>query len=331
MKNFLAMTDIDDAGLERVLKKSQTNKQRMQARQQPEMVFPQGGGATFGTIKASFRTYGSQMNAAVWSGGRFDYYGPDNLAGKKYYGFREPPRHLAAILDEWGSTDVLSVRCHEDAALHEMAERLQESRIALINALSVNEHPLQALADLAVLREFYGQEDFEKMVIAFIGPWNNVSRSLALACAKLRIDYRQSLPKHVFGDGDATWEKAQQIAAAHGSKMEFIPDAFDAATDANVVSADVFASMGPEKDKASELAAIFQHHRITPDVMSRTRHVSDDTRRGVFIHCMPIEDEADLAVYDGPDSLIIPQAGFRAFTLPALWEEMGILKPRQQQ
>nr|AGC72532.1 ornithine carbamoyltransferase [uncultured bacterium A1Q1_fos_862] len=186
---------------------------------------------------------------------------------------------------------------------HHKVERLAAaSSVPVINLLSDEAHPVQALADLLTIRQEFAT--FDDVVVTYVGDANNVARSLGIACGLVGMTFRVSNPPG-YGFDDAS---VGRLAAA-GCAVELIEDPADAVAGADVVYTDAWYSMGQEEEQAIRTRA-FDAWRVDEALMGRA---SD---RAIFLHCLPAHrgDEATDGVLDGQQSRIWRQAQNRMHT-----------------
>jgi ornithine carbamoyltransferase len=179
---------------------------------------------------------------------------------------------------------------------HAHVERMAAvDTVPIVNLLSDQAHPMQALADLLTIRQELGRLD---VTVTYVGDANNVARSLAFAVVATGGRFRIAAPDgHRF---DAT--TLDRIAAAGGPVEEHArPE--PAIEGADVVYTDVWTSMGQEAEAEARLRA-FEGYTITP-TMTDTM-----TADGIFLHCLPAHRGEEVAgeVVDGPRSRIWRQA-----------------------
>lgn len=192
---------------------------------------------------------------------------------------------------------------------HEVLDRMAAvSPVPVVNLLSDEGHPLQAVADLLTIRAATG--GLEGRTVAYVGDGNNVARSLALAGAMVGMDVRLvSPPGYALSSVDL-----DRIRAAGGA-AEVFDRPEEAVAGADVVYTDVWASMGQEGESEARRRA-FEGFTVDERLMGRAG--SD----AVFLHCLPAHrgEEASAAVVDGPRSRIWEQAGNRMHAARAvLW------------
>src|ERR1035437_8880174 len=127
------------------------------------------------------------------------------------FGVRESVSDIAHNLDRW--IDGIVIRTFDHSVVAELAA---EAAIPVFNALTDDEHPFQALADLLAMREHFGS--LAGRVLTFVGDGNNVYHSLALAGATLGMEIRLAHPDG-YRPNEAIIERAQKLAAANGGKI----------------------------------------------------------------------------------------------------------------
>jgi ornithine carbamoyltransferase len=218
-------------------------------------------------------------------------------------GVRESVADFARVISQY--VDAFAVRTFSHATIQELA---RHATIPVINALSDDAHPCQALADLLTIREAIGRLDGVRL--AFVGDGNNVARSLAVACARLGVDFVLSSPPGY--DFPAAF-RTRFAAAFPGLPLVNEPDPARAVAGAEVIYTDVWASMGQE-DEADQRRRVFAPYRVDDALLGRAR---PDV---VFLHCLPARrgEEVTAEVLDGPRSLIVPQAANRLHFQKAL-------------
>lgn len=189
------------------------------------------------------------------------------------------------------------VRTFAQTRLEELAA---SSGVPVVNALTDEEHPCQALADLLTVHDAFG--GFEGRVLTYVGDGNNVAHSLLLASASVGLGVRIAHPEG-YGPDPAIVAAAAQRAAIHGSEVTITSDAQDAADGAHVLYTDVWASMGQEEEAAGR-AAVFAPYILDARLVERA--ASD----AIVLHCLPAHRGEEIAaeVIDGPRSRVFDQA-----------------------
>ncbi|MGH9263174.1 MAG: ornithine carbamoyltransferase [Acidimicrobiales bacterium] len=240
-----------------------------------------GRGAALLFEKPSNRTRLSMEMAVVQLGGH-----PVSLRGEEVgIDTREPAEDLARVFS--GYCALVGARVFEHAKLERMAAA---SSVPLVNLLSDDAHPLQALGDLLTLRQRLGSLDGR--TLAYVGDGNNVCRSLMLAAGRAGIRMRVATPSGyeppADGVTDLTQDPAHAVAAA------------------DAVYTDVWASMGQEEE-AEARRRDFAGFTVDDDLMGRA------APDAVFLHCLPAHRGEEVAgsVIDGPQSAVWQQAANR--------------------
>ncbi|MBZ5566900.1 MAG: ornithine carbamoyltransferase [Acidobacteriia bacterium] len=184
---------------------------------------------------------------------------------------------------------------------HEIVKRMAEyAAIPIINGLTDFSHPCQAMADFLTMREVKGR--VAGLKVAFIGDGNNVAHSLMFAGAQLGARVWVATPLGYEPSGEAvTWarERGQQT----GATITLTNDPLEAATDADVIYTDVWASMGQEAE-TEQRKRIFLPYQVNTELFAHAKH--DAT----FLHCLPAHrgDEVTDAVIDSPNSVVFQEA-----------------------
>jgi ornithine carbamoyltransferase len=182
-------------------------------------------------------------------------------------------------------------------------------RLRLVNALTNEEHPCQALADCQTLIERWGS--LRDRTIAFVGDGNNVAASLAQAIAMLGGTVIVASPPG--------FELPQRVrdsvakVARFGGGVQVTHDPLAAVARAGAVYTDVWASMGQESEAAAR-RAVFAPYQVNGELMARA------PGDAVFMHCLPAHrgDEVTDEVMDSPASIVFDQAENRLHTQKAL-------------
>ncbi len=246
--------------------------------------------------KPSLRTRNSTEMAVVQLGGH-----PISLqANEVGLGVRETEEDVARTLERYHR--VICARVFEHTKLERMAA---VSRVPIVNLLSDQSHPLQALADLLTIQQHFGS--FDGRTVAYIGDANNVSRSLALACARTGMAFRYGCPA-----GYGPSEVELDLVASLGGTASVHDRATEAADGADVVYADVWVSMGKE-DEADARRRAFEGVTIGAEVMEAA------APSGVILHCLPAHrgEEVAAEVIESQRSLVWQQAENRMHTARA--------------
>jgi ornithine carbamoyltransferase len=208
-------------------------------------------------------------------------------------GNREPLADIAKVLS--GYHALIGGRVFDHSTLEQLAA---SSTIPVVNLLSDEGHPCQALADLLTMRELWGS--LAGRTVAWIGDFNNVARSLGLAAARTGMALRIASPPG-FGPSDGDVERLLAAGLADTPFVTTRPA--EAAKGADAVHTDVWASMGQEAE-AEERRRAFEGFTVDDAVMAAA------DARAVFMHCLPAHrgDEVSASVVDGDQSVVFRQA-----------------------
>ena len=268
-----------------------------------------GGGATLlqgKTLalifeKPSLRTRVSFDVAMAQLGGNSIYLNQAEVG----LGQREPVADVAQVLDRY--VDVIAARTYSHGTLLELA---RYASVPVINALSDEEHPCQALADLLTVREKRGT--LRGVRLAFVGDGFNVAASLAAGCALTGVDFAMASPEG-YSLPEPALRFLHDAARAHGARIDIFVEPQDAVKGADVVYTDVWASMGHE-DTYIERKEAFAGYAVTAELMA---HARPDA---IFMHDLPAHrgEEVTADVIDGPQSVVFDQAENRLHAQKAI-------------
>ncbi len=224
---------------------------------------------------------------------------------------RESVSDIARNLDRW--IDGIVIRTFDHSVVNELAA---EAGIPVFNALTDEEHPFQALADLLAMREHFGS--LEGRVLTFVGDGNNVYHSLALAGATLGMEVRLAHPAG-FGPQAEIVARAETLAASSGGKIVIGRDPREIVPGSDALYADVWVSMGQEDQSHARFAA-FAGYCVDAALLELAGSAA------VAMHCLPAHrgQEITADVLDGPRSLALEQAENRLHVQKAfLVESIG--------
>lgn len=266
------------------------------------------GGAHGGRVvglyfrKTSTRTRTAFSSAALRLGAGVIAYGPQDLQENTGETFEDTGRVLAGMLD------VLVART---AGPPDELRGILGDRMAVVNAMTTDEHPTQALADLTAIKRCLG--DFEGTHVVYVGEGNNTAAALALAFAQFagcELDLRTPAG---YGLPSGTLERAQRLAAAHGARVTERHDLRGLAAGADVVYTTRWQTTGTQKADPRWRAG-FEPFRVTTELMERCP-------AAIFMHDLPAHrgEEVDAEVLDGPRSVAFEQAETK------LWSAMAVL------
>ena len=197
---------------------------------------------------------------------------------------------------------VVCARTFAHTTLERMAAALDSAGMAVpvVNLLSDEGHPCQALADVLTIRQQLG--GVEGRTVAWIGDANNVARSLALAVVRLGGTMR------LCGPAGFTFDAAtlDRMRGAGGGQVEVVDRPEAAVAGADVVATDVWASMGQESEAEARRRA-FEGWTVTPALLDRA------APEGILLHCLPAHrgEEVSTEAIEGPRSRVWQQAANR--------------------
>jgi ornithine carbamoyltransferase len=226
---------------------------------------------------------------------------PDELQ----LGRGEPLADTARALSAY--CDAIVVRTYAQRELEELAGA---ASVPVVNALSDDHHPCQALADVLTVRDRFGR--LESRRLAFVGDGNNVAHSLLEAGALTGMEIAVASPPG-YGPAPEVVERARAIAEDTGAHVEVGEDPREAVLGAHAVYTDVWVSMGDDAEREQRLRAL-EPYRVDEELFSLAR---DDA---IFLHCLPAHrgEEVTAGVIDGPRSAVWAQAANRETTEEAL-------------
>jgi ornithine carbamoyltransferase len=211
----------------------------------------------------------------------------------------ESPRDTALVLSRM--VHAIAIRTGPHATVEELAEH---SQIPVINMLTHEHHPCQALADLVTLRERFGA--LEGLKLAYVGDGNNMARSLLIASRVAGVELAISTPTELALPEQASVPLDEAVAGAHA------------------IYTDVWVSMGDEDD-AERKRELLAPYRLDEGLLAKAR---DDA---IALHCLPAHpgEEISEEVLYGDRSAVWDQAENRLHAQKALLELLlSSLPPR---
>lgn len=300
-KDFLSILDLTDGDLARLLAlAAQLKAERRLGRHAPTASVLAGVHVAMLFEKPSLRTR-STFEVAVRELGGDTLDVPAAFAA----GLREPLQDIARNLERWVSSLVVRTYAHEKVRTLAAAA----SRLHVINALTDEQHPCQALADMLTLREHWGS--CRGRTMAYVGDGNNVSTSLAHAAPRLGISVHLASPAG-YELPDSIIDEALRNAR-DGAQIRRFRDPRQAVAGAHAVYTDVWASMGQEKE-AAERRRAFSEFQVNRDLMAAAAPAA------LFMHCLPAHrgEEVTADVLESSVSVVFDQAENRLHTQKAL-------------
>ncbi len=289
MRHLLTVADLSSAEIERIFAITQDLKSKY-AEGRRDALLP---GRVMALLfeKPSLRTRVSFEAGMTNLGGSSIFLGQD--AG---FGSRESIADFGRVLSQYA--DVIVLRAHKHDTATELANY---STCAVINGLTDFAHPCQALADLYTLKEHIGR--LQGHTLAYVGDGNNVARSLAEGCGRMGLKFAiASPPDFQFDDAFRNHLEAEIPEL----EMLVTTDPAEAVQGAVAVYTDVWTSMGQEKESTQRRKA-FADYQVNEKLMAKA------PEGALFMHCLPAHrgEEVTDAVMDGPQSVVVQQAGNR--------------------
>jgi ornithine carbamoyltransferase len=256
--------------------------------------------------KTSTRTRTSFSIGAAKLGAATIAYGPADLQTNT----GETVEDTAAVLS--GFLDALVIRTAESLA--EMRALADQPRMAVVNAMSENEHPTQALADLTTMLEHFG--GLEGLRVLYMGEGNNSAAALALSMSRIPGMRLTLLTPAGYGLSPQVLAEAHAYAADSGAVVEESHDPADLPRGVDVVYTTRWQTTGSSKPDPDWRRG-FEPFRVTEAVMREAA-----APHGVFMHDLPAHrgEEVDASVLDGPRSIALHQAQNKMYSAMAVLE-----------
>jgi ornithine carbamoyltransferase len=296
-RDFLTLDELGPTGLRALLELS------ARVKREPEAFRNRRAGGRIAMIfdKPSTRTRVS-FESAAWTLGMLPIVlRPDELQLGRGETIADTARALSLYVD------AITIRTFSQRSVEELAAA---ASVPVINALTNEHHPCQALADVLTLEEEFGT--LAGLRLAFIGDGDNVCVSLIEAAGLAGFELRIATPPG-YEPSQAVIARALRRSAETGGSILVTHDPTEAAAGADAVYADVWTSMGEESERETRRAA-FAGFTVDAALM---RHAS---MSAIFLHCLPAHrgEEVANAVIDGPASRVWRQAHNRLHTETAL-------------
>lgn len=291
-RDFLALTDLTREELEDVFRLAERLKHR-------EIQGMPLSGKTLAMLfaKSSTRTRISFEVGAYQLGGHALFLSTRDLQ----LGRGETIADTARVLSR--HVDGIMIRTYDHADVVELA---CHATVPVINGLTDRLHPCQLLADLMTAREEFGA-DLTGLRVAWVGDGNNVANSWLNAAGLLGFELRLACPEG-YGPDPELFRRARESASV---ELLSVPE--EAVGGAQLVSTDVWASMGQEAEAEARRQAL-RSYQVTEALMRRADPYA------IFLHCLPAHrgEEVEAAVIDGPQSRVFDQAENRLHVQKAL-------------
>ncbi|HEC73400.1 MAG TPA: ornithine carbamoyltransferase [Methylophaga aminisulfidivorans] len=294
MRHFLTLKDLSPAELSSLIDRAAELKKMQHAGEiyQPlknkvlAMIFE----------KSSTRTRVSFESAMIQFGGGSIFLSPDDTQ----LGRGEPVEDSARVISSM--VDAVMIRTFEHSKVETFA---RFSSVPVINALTDDYHPCQLLADMQTYKEHRG--DIRGKTVVWIGDGNNMCHSYINAAQQFGFKLNIATP--------VGYEPSQAIVNGVDAEISLFHDPIIAATDADLVVTDVWASMGQEEEQRKR-EALFADFQVNAQTMSVA------AQDALFMHCLPAHrgEEVTADVIDGKQSVVWDEAENRLHAQKALLE-----------
>jgi ornithine carbamoyltransferase len=305
MQNFLSILDLDPDRIAKLLESAaKLKRERVKGMKAPTAHALNGKHVGMLFEKPSLRTRVTFTIGVRELGGEIVEIPADVM-----HADREPINDVARNLERW--VDAVVIRTFAQERLHHIAEITP--RLHVINALSNEEHPCQALADMQTLHEKWSTIAGKR--IAFVGDGNNVCASLVHAAMMLGAHVHVATPKG-FELPDEVIDQAAEVSQQGAGLTEFT-DPKSAVRDVDAIYTDVWTSMGQEMEYA-ERKKTFKRYQVNESMMALAKSGA------LFMHCLPAHrgEEVTDEVIESPISVVFDQAENRLHAQKALLMEM---------
>ncbi|KAI8630721.1 putative ornithine carbamoyl transferase [Xylariaceae sp. FL1651] len=316
-RHLMTIGDLSQAELSQLVLNAAAHKKAVKSGQMSAAFNSTLQGQTVAMMfsKRSTRTRVSTEAAVALMGGHPMFLGKDDIQ----LGVNESLYDTSKIISSMTSCMVARVGPHDD-----VADLAKHSSVPVINALSNDFHPLQAIADTLTIHEVFGKGSIssssvvpERLKLAWVGDANNVLYDLAISCIKVGIDISVATPANYrIPENMMAFIKEQaKTASSPGTISEyFIPE--EAVKDADIIATDTWISMGQEEETQKRLKA-FAGFQVTNELAKKGGAKAD----WKFMHCLPRHpEEVNDEVMYGPRSLVFQEGENR------LWAAVAVLE-----
>ncbi|ANB56544.1 ornithine carbamoyltransferase [Anoxybacillus sp. B7M1] len=211
----------------------------------------------------------------------------------------------ARVLSQY--VDAIMIRTFAHSKIEELA---QYATVPVINGLTDDDHPCQALADLLTIYET--KKQLKGLKLVYVGDGNNVAHGLMIAAAKVGMDCTIACPIG-YEPKEQYVKAAIEVAKQTGSQMVVTHSPQEAVKHADVIYTDVWTSMGQEQESQQRLA-VFQPFQVNEQLVKQAKPDY------MFLHCLPAhrDEEVTAGVIDSDHSYVFEQAGNRLHVQKAI-------------
>ncbi len=284
-KDLVSLATLPTEEIYEILETARNLKLELRAGVKHEML----AGKTLAMIfqKPSLRTRVSFETGMTQLGGHAIYLGPEDIK----LGKRETTEDIAIVLSRY--VNGIMARVFEHQIVVDLANY---ASVPVINGLSDLLHPCQVLGDLLTIWE--KRQELAGLTLTFIGDGNNVANSLINGCTKVGISFRIACPEGYEPDGEIV-----EAARQEGGEVQVLHDPREAASGADVLYTDVWASMGQEA-QAEEKKRAFDGFTIDEALLKVAG------KNALVLHCLPAhyDEEITYAASRSAHSAIFDQA-----------------------
>jgi len=303
-KDLISISDLSGAEIGELIRAAKGMKQKHTPRSRYAEA-AKGKSMAIVFEKPSLRARVTFSVAWAQMGGHVIYLAPGDIG----LGERESVADVARNLSRW--VDVIAIRTFAQEIVEELAEY---ASVPVVNGLSDDEHPCQALADFMTVEEILGS--IKGIKFAFFGDGFNVCHSLMLTASRLGTELWIAGPdKH---KPKAKYSKlAKQFSAMSKAKIAVTEDCKKAAKDADVIYTDVWYSMGHEQE-AAKRRPLFKPFQVNSKLLALAKP------NAMVMHPLPAHRGEEITdnVLDGPNSVVLHQAENRLHIQKAILYKM---------
>jgi ornithine carbamoyltransferase len=287
MKHLTSLFDLTTADVTEIFETVGKLKSQLKSGERPALL--QGHVLTQIFEKPSLRTRVSFESAMAQLGGSGIFF----TAKDAGMNGRESTEDVARVLS--GYADVIVLRTFSQKLIEKFAAA---ASCPVVNGLSDDFHPCQALTDFFTMQEVFGGLGDQRLV--YVGDGNNVVQSLAIAAAMLNVPFTVSSPAGYEVSSDFLQDLNQRFPNA---EIVLEADPHSAVADAGVIYTDVWASMGQESESDTRKQA-FASYQVNSALL---QSAPDGCK---FMHCLPAKRGIEVTdeVIDGPNSIVFQQA-----------------------
>ncbi|MDQ1338289.1 MAG: ornithine carbamoyltransferase [Campylobacterota bacterium] len=288
MRHFLSLKDFTKKEILEMIDIASEIKNELKAGRETPFLKNQSLGMIF--EKSSTRTRVSFEVGMYQLGGQALFLSSNDIQ----LGRGEPMKDTARVISRM--VDMVMIRTYEQSKLEEFAKY---SKVPVINGLTDDYHPVQLMADYLTMLEFgFG----EKSKVAYIGDGNNMTHSWMMLASKLGFELRIATPKGYEVKEQMVLD-AQKFAKESGARIIYTNDPHAAIKDADIVTTDVWASMGQESEQ-KQREKDFAGFTIDKKMMNLA------SKNAKLLHCLPVHrnEEVTEEVFEENADIIFAEA-----------------------